>query len=307
MPEVSEIVQQRIGSGYLEAHGNQAFIQLGEALKRKKTDKILAYFRTSFFQAPITWVMVKDTLWQDDTQRARNKFHFLQGDIVQTKMTQSLGQSQSSQTHDLWMVLSPSCDVTPDNAYIRVAKVIRVDVADTAANSAGYEDFQKLVYGAKCSSPKYFPLPPFPSAGVDTYGYYVDLITPYSIAESDAPLAIVKHSLRFEAWHLLNIFLMQQGTRSNPEDEPKIRCLAEGIPVPSLSRLQMRVYIGDETTEYRILSEHYSEADHSPHLADNDEFVGRWFQMPESQKAYWFMKRGLAVDAIVLRDSATDS
>lgn len=304
MAEVSEIFEQQLQAGFLDAHGSYAFEQLSFGLKKKSTEKILQFFYDQFFQDPIAWEDVKDRIWSSAEEKDANKYPFLQGDIIQTSAVVSLGQSRSRQKHDLWMVCSPTCDLPRGPDYIRVAKIFRVDRSDTDSSkkgTPGYSEYQKLVYGSKFASNKYFPLPPFPRDSADTFGYFADLVTPYYLERQFIGLGTPKYSLKFRAWHLFNMFLMQSGTRSNPIDEPKIRCIAEGLCEPNQKEFQVRIYHGNENDNFYVLANHFSGQKHREDLKDGDEFKGQWIKISETQEVYWFAKNGVDVSVLTAR------
>lgn len=304
MSEISEIIEEQLQSGFLNAHGSYAFEQIAAGLRKKKTAKVLEYFYGQFFQDPIAWEDVKDRVWSTDREREENKYPFLQGDIIQTSAVVSLAQSRGMQKHDLWMVCSPTCDIPRGADYIRVAKIFRVDKSDidsTKIDTPAYEDFKKLVLGVKFSSNKYFPIPPFPKDSADTFGYFADLVTPYYLERKNIGLGIPKYSLKFSAWHILNMFLMHSGTRSNPRDEPKIRCLAEGICEPNLSDFQVRIYHGNNQDNFFVLANQFSGQKHRDDLKDGDGFKGAWIRISENQEVYWFVKEGVDVASLISR------
>lgn len=295
MPTITELVTEVIQKEYLESHGCHAFDKLNSAIGKKKTKTILKDLKTSFYQDPIEWSKVKDHVWSTEDERLKNKYLFLQGDILKTELVISLGQSRFNQTHDSWLVCSPTCDIARGPDYVRVAKIFRIDMTDTDKNKIGtkeYEGYKKLSLGTKFANTKFFPLPSFPNDLPETFGYYADLETPYYLERDKMSLAIVKHSLKFLSWHFLNIFLMEKDTRSNPSDEPEIRCHAEGISVPELQREEVRIYHGEGKEEYRVVANDFVGEDHKSFLVDNDNFKGIWVKSTQKE-AYWFFKDGI--------------
>lgn len=217
-------------------HGSQAFEQIRSKVccSKIKTKEIINELRQCFYQDPIEWENVKEKIWSTDEEQEKNKFAFMQGDIIKTNRILSLGQSRSNVSHKEWVTCSPTCDISRGQ-YIKVAKLFRIDIQDTVKAKKGtpdHNEFQKLALGAKFSTSKYFPMPPLPLDSPDTYGYYADLVTPYYLEKTDLDFAIPEKSLKLQAWDMLNIFLMQSATRSNSQDEPHIRYLVEGKKLP---------------------------------------------------------------------------
>lgn len=303
MPTLDEDLSSILKNEYLDAHGSHAFTKLNEKFKKKKSAAIISFFKGIFYQDPIAWEEIKESIWATEEEREANRFHFLQGDVIQTTLVEALSQSKSHQTNDLWIVCTPTCDIARGPDYIKVAKLFRIDVSDTLPEkdgSAEYDEFKKLSLGCKFASTKYFPLPPFLKDDPDTFGYYADLETPYFLSRSNLGAAVPKHSLKFQAWHLFNIYLMERDTRSNPKDEPHIRCHFEKIALPKLERDEIRVYHGIKPTEFRIVSKHFTNDAHEDHLKDGDHFTGKWIKVA-SKEVYWFMKNGLDHQAIIER------
>ena len=96
---------------------------LSNDLKKKAQRE--AFLFPKLIQSAITWDAVKDTVWQDAEKRDANRFPFLQGDVIITKMVLALGMAESTQDHELWLVLSPDCDCVR-SSYVRVAPVFAV-------------------------------------------------------------------------------------------------------------------------------------------------------------------------------------
>lgn len=176
----------------------------------KKTPQREAFLFPKLVQDAITWDGVKDDVWADDEKREANRFQFLQGDVIGTTTVLALGMAETTQTHNLWLVLSPDCDCVR-SAYIRVAPVFAVQKDPKADN----ERTQRLGYSLKLASPKAFPLPILPGDNdSDLRGYFADLEVPYFIAAEDKGLATPYASMTMAGWHLLNGLIQENETRA---------------------------------------------------------------------------------------------
>lgn len=175
-----------------------------------KTPQREAFLFPKLVQAAITWDAVRDAVWKDADKREANRFPFLQGDVIGTTTVLALGMAETTQTHDLWLVLSPDCDCVR-SAYVRVAPVFAVQKDPKADN----DRTQRLGYSLKLASPKAFPLPPLPGdSDSDLRGYFADLETPYFISADDKWLATPYASMTMAGWHLLNGLIQENETRA---------------------------------------------------------------------------------------------
>jgi hypothetical protein len=192
------------------AHGSQKLPVLRQLLKTKLDNtKRREFLAPRLVRDAILWAEKKDAQWETDELRNKNKFPFLQGDIISTTMVLALGSSESTQTHGLWMVMSPDCDCVRGE-YVRVAPVFPVAKDETSS-----PEFAKLNVAFTLNSPKYFPLPPniIPNSG-DLAGHFADFVTPYFLRRGDVGAAAQVASLQTDAWHILNAVLQDVTTRA---------------------------------------------------------------------------------------------
>jgi len=193
-------------------HGSHELIAIKAFLSTdlKKTSEREAFLLPKLAQAAITWDAVKESVWPDPAKREANRFPFLQGDVIGTTTVLALGIAESSQLHDLWLVLSPDCDCVR-SAFVRVAPVFAVHKGSKIDNDRS----QRLGYSLKLGSPKAFPLPPLPGDDdLDLRGYFADLEEPYFITAQDKALATQYASMTIEGWHLLNGLIQENETRA---------------------------------------------------------------------------------------------
>jgi hypothetical protein len=90
----------RIGEG---AHGNAGILELKNALKKAKPNEIISFWQKQGIREPITWDAVKERLWKVPEEQEKNRFPFLQGDIILTSGVSRLAQSRSTMTHSIWL------------------------------------------------------------------------------------------------------------------------------------------------------------------------------------------------------------
>lgn len=130
--------------------------------------------------------------------------------MIITTMVLALGMAESTQDHNLWLVLSPDCDCMR-SSYVRVAPVFAVSKDQKADN----DGTQRLGNSLKLASSKAFPLPPLPGdSNPDLRGYFANLDVPYFIAEEDKGFATSCASMTMVGWHLLNGLIQESETRA---------------------------------------------------------------------------------------------
>lgn len=187
---------------------------LGENFK--KTAQRQAFLLPRLMQEPIVWDAVKSAIWESVDEQTANQFPFLQGDVIGTTVVLALGIAESSQQHDLWLVLSPDCDCIRA-PLVRVAPVFPV----YDGNAANHEMTQRFGYSLKLATSKAFPLPSLPSDSLDTdlRGYFADLEEPYYIGAQDKGFATPYASMTVTGWHLLNGLIQEKETRAASIEE----------------------------------------------------------------------------------------
>lgn len=201
---VNELAANCHGSQELKAVKNFLSIEL------KKTSEREAFLLPKLIQAAVTWDAVKDSVWADHAKREANRFTFLQGDVIGTTTVLALGMAESTQSHDLWLVLSPDCDCVRA-PYVRVAPVFAVYRGARTDNDRS----QRLGHSLKLGSPKAFPLPKLPGDDDNELrGYFADFEVPYFIAAEDKGFATQYSTMTMAGWHLLNGLIQENETRA---------------------------------------------------------------------------------------------
>lgn len=182
----------------------------------KKTAQRQAFLLPRLIQDPIVCDAVKSAIWVSADEQSANHFPFLQGDVIGTTVVLALGIAESSQEHDLWLVLSPDCDCIRA-PFVRVAPVFPV----YNGNVANHEITQRFGYSLKLATSKAFPLPTLPNDPPDTglQGYFADLEVPYYIGVQDKGLATPYASMTVTGWHLLNGLIQEKETRAASIEE----------------------------------------------------------------------------------------
>ena len=176
----------------------------------KKTAARETFLLPRVLKEAITWDAVKNSVWKDPADQNANRFAFLQGDVIGTTTVLALGMAETSQEHDLWLVLSPDCDCVR-SAFVRVAPVFAVHKGGKAENDLA----QRFGHSLKLASSKAFPLPVLPGDNdPDLRGYFADLEVPYYITEQDKALATPYASMTVSGWHLLNGLIQDKETRA---------------------------------------------------------------------------------------------
>ncbi len=208
------------------AHGVAYFSEVKNFLSKnlKSTSKRLTFLDPFLSVSPISWEKVKDLVWTEQKDRDDNKFHFIQGDIIETTTVGGIGKVRSTNEHTLWLVLSPDCDCIRAS-YIRVAPVFSVNKGDSD-NYGKFKEFMSAA--ARFNSPKYFPL------GIDPFedgseGLFADLTEPYFIAKSDKEIVTIHYSMKVVGWHLLNAVIKESETRANIQEGEKIRSVVPAV------------------------------------------------------------------------------
>lgn len=192
-----------------ESHGVAALVPLQGYFKDLPKIKRLAIIDEFFLREPIVWDSVKSNVWPDNLEaQEKNKFHLIQGDIVETNLVEGLGTALSATQHDTWLVLSPDCDCVRAD-LILLAPVFHIDsnVQNTTTKAA-------FSLAAGLSSMKYFPLGKDIFLSGNKEGCYADLQEPYFLRKNNKASATVHFSLKKQGWHILNALLKHKETRS---------------------------------------------------------------------------------------------
>lgn len=190
------------------SHGSAALAEvkkfLGEALT--STARRASFILPKLLQQAVIWQDVKDFVWQNEDIREKNKFPFLQGDVINTRMVLRLGDAEASQEHSNWLVLSPDCDCVRSR-FIRVAPVLPVYNDSKAKQIFGYS--------LKLSTLKAFPLPKLPyDADKELRGHFADFEEPFYIKRESVKLATPYASMTVTGWHILNAIIQEKETRA---------------------------------------------------------------------------------------------
>lgn len=193
MAQESEGFQDLIKKLTENAHGVAHFGDVKKFLSEnlKSTSKRMTFLDPFLSASPISWEKVKDQVWTEQKEQDYNKFHFIQGDIIETNTVCGIGKVRSTNDHSLWLVLSPDCDCIRAS-YMRVAPIFSVNKGD----SENYEAFKRyLSAAATFKSPKFFPL------GIDPFedgieGLFADLTEPYFIAKNDKEFVTIHYSMK---------------------------------------------------------------------------------------------------------------
>jgi hypothetical protein len=194
---------------------------------KKKLPERAAFFENIICRDPIHFEKVKDIIWKDPSVQEQNQFPFLQGDIVQTTVVSTLGNPLSVQELDLWLVLTPSCDIVR-REYIQVTPLFEVKVSNADQTSTEKKILDSFALGLKFVSSRLFAYPKKLHEDPIVLGYVADLSTsPSYIMKKNTGFAVQKASLTLEGWHLLNAVLKENETRANIEEEIKIRSQCE--------------------------------------------------------------------------------
>ena len=213
-----ETFQNLIKDMETSAHGSKSLQDLRAFLKDNfsKTSARKDFMLSRLFKESISWDVVKDHVWPSEQDRQNNNFLFLQGDIIRTQMVLHPGSSESTQNHDLWMILSPDCDCVRSE-WIRVAPVFLVTATDK-------DSTDRFGLALKLHH-KFFPIDKnFSDADAAAIGYYADLISPSYITAEFKAFATPVLSMSLEGWHILNSVIQDSTTRAlNIEEAVKIR------------------------------------------------------------------------------------
>ena len=174
----------------------------------------------------IMWDDVKTEVWATEDIQKKNKYHCLQGDIIETTLAKGIGyRLADDEAITTWLVVSPDCDCVRAN-YVRLAPVffVKKDTENYGTHKSNMSS------AARLSSPKYFPL------GIDIFedgseGCYADFTEPYFIKNEDKESVTVHYSLQSTGWHLLNAIIKESETRADINEGEKIRNFYPQAPV----------------------------------------------------------------------------
>ena len=199
-----------------DSHGSAALYVLREEFRKSKTSEVMSFLTAECVRPPVLWNDVSTLVW-DDSAADKNRFPFLQGDVIRTTLVKRPGHSELSVENSLWLVCSPTCDAVRAR-FIRVAPLFRVvtDAEDSDAKS-------KLKIACSLASSKRFAIPRFPDDTENVSGYYADFEEPFFVTREDADQAVPLRTLTMRGWHLFSMIVLDGETRANPEEEEKIR------------------------------------------------------------------------------------
>jgi hypothetical protein len=195
-------------------HDDQIFKEIQVILgKFKNTQQRRSLLAPRMLQDVISFDCVKDVMWQSENDREKNRFPFLQGDIVATKSVLVPGQAHSAGEQSLWLVKSADCDIARVEPFIEVSPLFPVRL-DKSKNS---DDLMtKWAAAWKLGSDRSFPVPPLlcDCDDADLAGYIADLTSPGFIRREDFPLVSPINSQAPVGWILLKNLLHRRYTRA---------------------------------------------------------------------------------------------
>lgn len=193
------------------AHGVEALNDIKILMTTLKKDQRLELLSDYLFRSAIIWSEVKDTIWEDEASRTKNKFALLQGDIIETTMVERIGSATSGFTHDLWLVLSPDCDCVRA-PFIQVAPIF---FSDSKKHQEEYLTRNKNNFSMSLAlgTLKFFPISRC-LFNDHCEHYYADLTEPYYIREVNKDSAAVHFSMKKHGWHILNALIKHKESRA---------------------------------------------------------------------------------------------
>ncbi|MBP9706493.1 MAG: hypothetical protein KBD78_02555 [Oligoflexales bacterium] len=195
-------------------HDDQIFKEIQSILGEfKNTQQRRDLLASKMLQDVINFDNVKDVMWPNENDREKNRFPFLQGDIVATKSVLVPGQAHSASGQSLWLVKSADCDVARVEPFVEVSPLFPVRF-DKSKNS---EDLMtKWAAAWKLGSDRSFPIPPLQcdTDDSDLAGYIADLTSPGFIRREDFPLVSPINSQASVGWILLKNLLHRRYTRA---------------------------------------------------------------------------------------------
>lgn len=197
------------------------------ALKKTSPD-IQNFFRSLdqlFYREPVEWMEIKDTIWETDELRNSNHFPFLQGDLIQTKLVQSLGKYELPS--DKWIVVENTCGATR-RPFVKVAPAVPVFLEyKTLGGTDNGKLWNNLMWAIKMKGYRFYPYPNphFESPNSDPFAFLCILEAPYYIERSDVRAAVSIRSMSFPGWLVFKTFLQESELSANVEEEKQFRKL----------------------------------------------------------------------------------
>lgn len=208
--QLKEKFEQETHQLAIVSHGVAQLESLKTLIKSVNKATRLLLFDEYFLRAPVKWDDVKDSIWETEEKRTDNKFHFLQGDIIETTMVEGIGSSNSGSSHDLWLILSPDCDCVR-GTIVSVAPIFCHDPTSNEVDNKKKKDAFALSTGL--GTLKFFPLSESLFRDGDE-GFYADLTEPYFLRTENKRSAVVHFSMKKYGWHILNSVLKHKDTRA---------------------------------------------------------------------------------------------
>jgi hypothetical protein len=193
-------------------HDDLIFKEIQSTLDRfKNTQQRRNLLAAKMLQDVVCFDKVKNEIWQIDIEK--NRFPFLQGDIVATKSVLVPGQAHSAGEQSLWLVKSADCDIARVEPFIEVSPLFSIH-SEKSKNSENL--MTKWASAWKLSSDRSFPVPPLQSDSddQDLAGYIPDLTSPGFIRREDFPLVSPINSQTKIGWILLKNLLHRRYMRA---------------------------------------------------------------------------------------------
>ena len=204
-----------VGSLAHSIHNEDIFTKIRDLLEKlKSTRNRREFLAPLLLQMPLEWENIKEQVWPgDENTQNKNRFPFLQGDIISTKSVLVPGQARSDHSADYWIVKSIDCDIARVEPYCSLSPLIPMP-ADPVNQTNELKQKFAAAWGLK--SDRSFPVPPlrFDTDNEDVIGYIADLSEPGFIQRDDFPLASVVNSLTTTGWILFQNTLHRRASRA---------------------------------------------------------------------------------------------
>lgn len=213
-----EIINELVTTG----HTVSGLISLQKHLVYKHTsveNAVKDFLELEFLQEKLDWATLKDKVWgTDEKRKEKNKFKFIQGDILSTTLPLRLATAESTAEEfpKLWLVRSATCDCVRSE-FVAVAPVYRVE----KKSESNYNEFRSAVF---MKAPSRFPLPKtIIEIDQPKIGFYADFSEPYYLQKKDIESVVVLKSLTFNAWNFLSALLVSYEGRADAREERLLR------------------------------------------------------------------------------------
>lgn len=191
----------------------------------KSTLDRMLLLKETIVSEPISWEENYKNVWASEAEANKNKFPFIQADLIKTSSVLIPGKARSDNNLENWIVLTSTCDIVRnDGRQIRVAPAYHVMKSYKSSNDPEERELYRLLNLASSLKLKRgFPYPNNGTDDDDCLGYYCSIDEVAVLEEENIKFVSQVNSLTIEGWYLFCAIVTRFETKANIEEEIKLR------------------------------------------------------------------------------------